>query len=61
LHDIASVLDVADHINDGIEEAILIFLDQVSKGHGVTLQYLVDQLEVVAHIDLTVMTREGGI
>ena len=61
LHDIAGVLHVSDYIGDGIEKPVLVFLDQISEGHGLTFQDFVDQLEVVAHIDLVVMTREGGI
>ena len=60
LDDIAGVLHVSDYIGDGIEKPVLVFLDQISEGHGMTFQDFVDQLEVVAHIDLVVMTREGG-
>ena len=52
LDDIAGVLHVADHIRDGIEKPVLILLDQISEGHRVAFHDFVDQLEVVAHIDL---------
>ena len=49
LDDVAGILGMADHVENRIEQPVLILQDQLPEGLRVALEGLVDQLGVVAH------------
>ena len=53
LDDVSGVLGVADHVEDRVEEPVLVFQDQFPKGLRLARKRLVYQLGVVAHCGLS--------
>ena len=61
LDDVAGVLGMADHVEDRVEQPILILQDQLPEGLRMAAKGLFDQLGVVAHSGLTKCgTHRGG-
>ena len=54
LDDVAGVLGVANHVEDRVEQPVLILQDQLSEGLRLPLEGQVDQLGVVAHSRLNI-------